>query len=782
MRHAFLWMLAALCLTPLPMTEAAQVVALNSLTGERLEVPPGLTNVVAIAAGWYHTLVLNKDGTVIAWGDNVFGATNVPVGLTNVVAIAGGEFHSLALKADGTVVGWGAVNSPLYAPVNSGQAEVPANLKDVVAIAAGGALSMAAKADGSVVEWGVRSNATAAFTNIFAVAVGGNFSAGLRGNGTVIDSYFSFGVATGPSNVVAISSQQDGPMALRNDGILVKWDGLPYDTSPGGVLSNIVAIATGQFIWAALRDNGRVTAWTVNSTPVWDKSPNLSNVVAIAAGYRHFAALLGDGSPMQARPITKRRIFTGESAGMNAGIVGQGPLQYQWFLNDAAIVGATNASVTVTNARLEDAGVYTLTASNGLGSISVTNTILNVVESAPIILVPPISSSTYPGGTAKFSVIAIGSPPLRYQWIFRGLDLFGATNEMLVVTNISFPQAGQYSVRVANALGSVATASVDLIRLSSLGHGLIDFRNHVNGLLDEPLRECGSTNRWSFPGFVADLVWSPIDTNDFKVATGDLGTVPSPSPIQYQGVAAGYWPAGIREVELPAGASVKLQVRIWDSTMAGSFEEAQAKGTPWRQSNIFTDAVGDPGFGTSAPNPSVMTGFKGASLSDCIGDKLTIITQPTDQRIGRGTSGVLSIKAALTSSAPPDFQWQHLNTAGKWQDIPGGNGAVLNFASVQVSDQGSYRVIVSGDCCGPVASQAAKVSTLVPPECANITWSNGAFFFDLRGNPGNVYSIEVSNDLFLWHAWQTFTNVVGFLTVEDVDALRGVHYYRAIAR
>ena len=44
---------------------------------------------------------------VTAWGNNDCGQTNVPSGLSNVVAIAGGEYHSLALTAEGRVVGWG---------------------------------------------------------------------------------------------------------------------------------------------------------------------------------------------------------------------------------------------------------------------------------------------------------------------------------------------------------------------------------------------------------------------------------------------------------------------------------------------------------------------------------------------------------------------------------------------------------------------------------------------------------------------------------------------------
>jgi hypothetical protein len=37
----------------------------------------------------------------MGWGLNNFGQADVPAGLTNVIAIASGQFHSLALIGDG---------------------------------------------------------------------------------------------------------------------------------------------------------------------------------------------------------------------------------------------------------------------------------------------------------------------------------------------------------------------------------------------------------------------------------------------------------------------------------------------------------------------------------------------------------------------------------------------------------------------------------------------------------------------------------------------------------
>ncbi len=53
-------------------------------------------------------IVAGMGGTVMAWGWNYYGQTNVPAGLINVTAIAAGLSHTVALKSDGTVVGWGS--------------------------------------------------------------------------------------------------------------------------------------------------------------------------------------------------------------------------------------------------------------------------------------------------------------------------------------------------------------------------------------------------------------------------------------------------------------------------------------------------------------------------------------------------------------------------------------------------------------------------------------------------------------------------------------------------
>jgi alpha-tubulin suppressor-like RCC1 family protein len=48
-------------------------------------------------------MALKTDGTVVAWGENGFHQTDVPAGLSNVVAIAAGENFGLAITTNRAV-------------------------------------------------------------------------------------------------------------------------------------------------------------------------------------------------------------------------------------------------------------------------------------------------------------------------------------------------------------------------------------------------------------------------------------------------------------------------------------------------------------------------------------------------------------------------------------------------------------------------------------------------------------------------------------------------------
>jgi len=137
----------------------------------------GISNAVDVAAGSDHSLALLDDGTVLAWGGNLFGQLGDGTGtsrpaprpverLANVTAIAAGWHHSLALDSSGRVWAWGdnslgqiGTGEPADgAPTNEPLPVQVATLPRVSAIAAGGRHSLALLANCPLVlAWGDNS-------------------------------------------------------------------------------------------------------------------------------------------------------------------------------------------------------------------------------------------------------------------------------------------------------------------------------------------------------------------------------------------------------------------------------------------------------------------------------------------------------------------------------------------------------------------------------------------------------------------------------------------------
>jgi len=199
-------------LTP-TITSAASIKSWGSNASGQASPPAG-NNFVAIAAGWYHSLALKSDGSIVGWGS----CANPPGG-NGFFAIAAGGRHSLALKSDGSIIGWG---DNYY-----GQANPPAG-NDFVAIAAGYEHSLALKSDGSIVGWGSNSDDCS-----------GNW----------------YGQASPPAgnDFVAISAGRFHNLALKSDGSIVGWGNNWYGqaSTPDG--NDFVAIAAGEWHSLALK-------------------------------------------------------------------------------------------------------------------------------------------------------------------------------------------------------------------------------------------------------------------------------------------------------------------------------------------------------------------------------------------------------------------------------------------------------------------------------------------------------------------------------------------------
>jgi hypothetical protein len=335
-------------------SNAVLVVIVATTAGDdtfaQIQVPACATNLLAVAAGAWHTLGLGKDGTVLAWGNNSAGQCAVPAALTDAVAIAAGGYHNLAIRANGAVVAWGADDY--------GQAAVPAGLADVIGIAAGTWHSLALRADGSVVAWGDNSfgqtHLPAGLSGVVAVAAGGNHSLALKADGTVV----AWGENTGPegkaagqsdvplglSHVVAITAGDYHSLAARADGTVVAWG----DNSQGQCsipvgLTGVVALAGGGAHSLALRVDGTVSAWGANWNGQCGLLSGLAPAVGIASGSYHSVLLLEGILPLP------RLMLPASSAGQFSTVV-QTLNRKNYALEYNSSLGASNWTGVCTNA------------------------------------------------------------------------------------------------------------------------------------------------------------------------------------------------------------------------------------------------------------------------------------------------------------------------------------------------------------------------------------------------------------------------------------------------
>ena len=96
-------------------------------------------------------------------------------------------------------------------------------------------------------------------------------------------------------------------------------------------------------------------------------------------------------------------------------------------------------------------------------NVATQDLILGFLAVAPTITTQPQSQSVVVGNNTTFSVSAMGSTPLFFQWNFNGATISAATNSVYARTNAQFSDAGSYSVVVSNSLGTATSSNAVLM-------------------------------------------------------------------------------------------------------------------------------------------------------------------------------------------------------------------------------------------------------------------------------------------------------------------------------
>jgi Concanavalin A-like lectin/glucanases superfamily/Immunoglobulin domain len=118
----------------------------------------------------------------------------------------------------------------------------------------------------------------------------------------------------------------------------------------------------------------------------------------------------------------------------------------------------------------------------------------------------PQPVNRYACESAQMTVQAVGDPPPTYQWSHDGTPVDGATNATIVFTNLSAADAGDYTVTVSNAGGSVVSepATLTVTPVPDVATALAGYWNFDEGTGDLLVDYSGNGNDGALLNFPTD--------------------------------------------------------------------------------------------------------------------------------------------------------------------------------------------------------------------------------------------------------------------------------------
>ena len=753
--------------SPPPEFPVSSVVAWSSSPSGQNGIPDELGPVTTITASEYDSLAVRSDGTLALWNAGSSGITNPLPGTANVVGAALYDRLGLAVRSDGSVAWWGTSNKTNPIP----------SLTNITAVAAGMSdFYLALERNGKVHAWGVnnfrQTNVPPALSNVVAIAAGDYHSVAVKNDGTmaVWGGNLTFASAqtnapAGLTNLVAVAAGSDFSLAVRRDGSVVGWptkEQTVVTKIPLG-LSNVVTVAAHSDNALALTRDGRIWQWGITRP----YQVGIPHATAIACGGFHSLAIIGDGSPVVVRQPWDQTIYAGHSTSMSAGVVGAPPVTYQWQLNGTIVPGATNTFLDLPNARPGNAGAYSLIASNSLGITVSSNGVLTVIAVAPSISTQPTNQGVKMNSNVTFTVVVgVGPIPNTFQWQFNGTNISGATNASFTLSNVQSNQQGNYTVVIDNGYGSVTSSNayltVDTLDLptalntpgwiwttggdagwfaqtnrshdgfASAQSGLLpagQSSNFRTSILQITITGPGTLKFWwMFERAMFDFSFSKVS---FSISDGTNSTNQAFEQLDRS------WTE--RTFLLGAGQ----QTLIWEYLR---FQSPSAQCTARVDQVSFTPGGSAPSVAFISPNTYARAGSNASLVANAIG------------------------------TPPLYYQWQLDGV-----NLPGSASRFLNINNAQVTNSGTYTVIITngyGSVAGSTTLWVGQFGIGTGP--GNLYFSNG-FNLNLDGilttNPVVIFG---STDLVNWLPVYTNPPTTGSIQFLDLMATNfPARFYRA---
>lgn len=454
------------------------------------------TNILVSMNGILYTLAQQPDGMLLAGGTftSVNGQTATRLARlgtngvldTNFNASANDTVYCLLAQPDGKVLMGGTFTTLNGTNVNrlgrlnpdgSLDATFNPNINNTV-------YSLVLDADGRIVVGGLftavsgqprnrlaRLNPDGTLDSTFNPnANGAVYALGIQAEGAVlVGGSFSQMTGQNRTNLARLAPIEPAVQVLNYDGTNLTW--LRSGSAPE-VWRTTFEVSTDGVAWTQLGAGARIMGgWRLAGVSL----PVGAYVRArgfTTGGRQNSCSWFVESSLgpalLTSQPFSRTNL-AGSTASFWVSANGTPPLSYQWLkggqplANAGNISGATTSSLILSNTLGGDAGMFSVIVSNTSGSVTSSVASLTVIE--PVIASQPVAVYTNAGQPVLFSVTAIGTAPLTYQWHKNGASLAGANSNTLFIASAQKDDVASYSVVVASSFG-VVTSSVAALTLN----------------------------------------------------------------------------------------------------------------------------------------------------------------------------------------------------------------------------------------------------------------------------------------------------------------------------